>query len=67
MQFFTEPLKEKLEITGHPVLRVSMSLAPSGGSNPTDMDLFVTLRHIGPDGKESKRETYLQSSCCLLI
>ncbi|KAL6703986.1 hypothetical protein ACN47E_008924 [Coniothyrium glycines] len=52
VQFFTKALPEKLEITGHPVLRVSMSLSSVDNSHPTDMDVFVTLRHIGPNDEE---------------
>jgi len=51
--FETEPFKEETEFTGHPVahLNVSCSALPNG-SAPSDIDLFVTIRHIDPNGKE---------------
>ncbi|KAJ5609995.1 hypothetical protein N7510_006714 [Penicillium lagena] len=53
IQFTTPPFETETEITGHVVahLNVSMSANP-GQSTPQDMDLFVTLRHISPVGKE---------------
>lgn len=53
IQFKTAPFEKETEITGHIVthLNVSMSANP-GSTTPQDLDLFVTLRHISPAGKE---------------
>ncbi|KAI5460931.1 Alpha/Beta hydrolase protein [Mariannaea sp. PMI_226] len=53
LQFTTEPFEAETEITGHIVahLNVSVSADPDG-STPSDIDLFVTLRHISPKGEE---------------
>ncbi|KAL1965786.1 hypothetical protein VTN77DRAFT_5107 [Rasamsonia byssochlamydoides] len=53
VQFTTLPFPSDTEITGHIVahLNVSMSAIPTGPT-PTDIDLFLTLRHISPQGKE---------------
>lgn len=50
--FSAEAVKQDMEITGHPVLRVSMSISGEGDQKPEELDVFVTLRHLGPDGKE---------------
>lgn len=53
LQFSTPPVKEEIEITGHIVARLNVSTtAYVGGTLPRDIDLFVTLRHISPEGKE---------------
>lgn len=58
VQFTTAPFTAETEITGHPLvhLNVSATAAETGDGTadgpPSDMDLFVTLRHIGPDGTE---------------
>ena len=54
VQFTTPPFEEETEITGHLVayLCVSASPATSEAKPPSDIDLFVTLRHISPEGKE---------------
>ncbi|KAL8369831.1 hypothetical protein RB595_000260 [Gaeumannomyces hyphopodioides] len=60
VQFLTAPFAAETEITGHPLahLNVSASTAADpkgdrgGGDGPSDIDLFLTLRHIGPDGAE---------------
>ncbi|RJE26862.1 X-Pro dipeptidyl-peptidase [Aspergillus sclerotialis] len=53
VQFKTAPFDKETEITGHIVahLNVSMSANP-GGPIPRDIDLFLTLRYISPEGKE---------------
>jgi predicted acyl esterase len=53
IQFKTAPFEKETEITGHIVthLNVSMSANP-GSTTPQDLDIFVTLRHISPAGKE---------------
>lgn len=53
VQFTTDPLEEETEITGHAVAHLNVSATQdTHGNTPTDIDLFVTLRYIGPDGKE---------------
>ena len=45
-------MKQDIEVTGHPVLRVAMSISGEGKQKPEELDVFITLRHLGPDGKE---------------
>ncbi|KAK0383845.1 hypothetical protein NLU13_9756 [Sarocladium strictum] len=53
LQFSTPPFETETEITGHVVARLNVSVtADPGELTPSDIDLFVTLRYIGPDGKE---------------
>lgn len=53
LQFSTEPFQAETEITGHVTARLNVSVTPDpAGPTPSDIDLFVTLRHIGPHGKE---------------
>ena len=53
LKFSTTPFEIEVEITGHIVahLNVSMSADPNSPT-PRDIDLFVTLRHISAEGKE---------------
>lgn len=53
IQFVTPPFEEETEITGHIVAHLNVSLTPDPtGPTPSDIDLFLTLRHISPAGKE---------------
>ncbi|KAG9583592.1 alpha/beta-hydrolase, partial [Aureobasidium melanogenum] len=53
IQFTTPAFEKETEITGHITARLNVSLTPdTTGPTPTDIDLFVTLRHISPEGKE---------------
>lgn len=54
ISFSTSPVVKELEITGHIVAHLNMSVTPYVGSKtlPSDIDLFVTLRHIAASGKE---------------
>lgn len=53
VQFTTTPFEEEVEITGHITAHLNVSLTPhSSGPTPSDIDLFVTLRYISPEGKE---------------
>jgi predicted acyl esterase len=53
LQFTTEPFETETEITGHIVAHLNVSVSPDrAGPTPSDIDLFVTLRHIGPHGRE---------------
>ncbi|CAO2653584.1 Nn.00g029950.m01.CDS01 [Neocucurbitaria sp. VM-36] len=54
LQFTTDAFKQETEITGHITAHLNVSMSPDAGSTtvPTEIDLFVTLRHISPQGKE---------------
>ncbi|KAJ5139931.1 hypothetical protein N7448_003339 [Penicillium atrosanguineum] len=54
IQFLTEPFEKETEITGHIVARLNVSMTPDSefSSHTNDIDLFLTLRYISPEGKE---------------
>ncbi|RSL41330.1 hypothetical protein CEP54_015856 [Fusarium duplospermum] len=53
IQFTTDPFEHETEITGNIVAHLVVSAsAVSGGHTPSDIDLFITLRHISPKGNE---------------
>ena len=53
VQFSTAPFEHETEITGHIVARLCVSATPEPrGPTPSDIDLFLTLRHISPAGNE---------------
>ncbi|KAL1891089.1 hypothetical protein Sste5346_007915 [Sporothrix stenoceras] len=53
LQFSTAPFEAETEITGYVTAHLNVSVSPDpAGPTPSDIDLFVTLRHLGPDGKE---------------
>ncbi|KAK3619073.1 hypothetical protein LTR22_026110 [Elasticomyces elasticus] len=55
VQFTTEAFEAETEITGHVVAHLSVSaskVSPDQSAEPSDIDIFVTLRHISPEGKE---------------
>ena len=53
VQFSTAPMKSEMEITGHIVAHLNLSAtAHIGQSVPSDIDVFLTLRHISASGKE---------------
>jgi predicted acyl esterase len=54
IQFFTESFKQETEFTGHIVahLNVSVSALPDSPTPPSDLDLFLTLRHLDAQGHE---------------
>lgn len=53
IQFTTPAFEQETEVTGHVVAHLNVSLTPdTTGPTPTDIDLFVTVRHISPAGKE---------------
>jgi predicted acyl esterase len=54
LQFRTKPVEREIEFTGHIVAHLNMSATAidSTSSPPTEIDLFVTLRHISAEGKE---------------
>lgn len=52
VQFKTAAFENETEITGHVVAHLNVSVTPEVTSGEKDIDLFVTLRHIDPSGKE---------------
>ncbi|KAH8887262.1 alpha/beta-hydrolase [Thozetella sp. PMI_491] len=54
VQFVTEPFAKETEFTGHILvhLNVSLSSLPGEKTTPSEIDLFVTLRHLDPRGSE---------------
>ncbi|KAI6824315.1 alpha/beta-hydrolase [Hortaea werneckii] len=52
VQFTTPPFETEAEITGHVVAHLALSASSESGPAPSDIDVFVTLRHISPEGKE---------------
>ncbi|KAI1174502.1 acyl esterase [Nemania sp. FL0916] len=52
-QFCTPPFEQETEITGNVLVRLCVSATPEpAGPTPSDIDLFVTLRHISAGGSE---------------
>ncbi|OJD33959.1 x-pro dipeptidyl-peptidase (s15 family) protein [Diplodia corticola] len=53
VQFTTPPFDEETEITGNVLAHLNVAVsADASGPTPSDIDLFVTLRHLSPEGKE---------------
>lgn len=54
VQFESQPFKEVVEFTGHVVARLNVSITadPDTGSEPSDMDLFLTVRHLSASNEE---------------
>ena len=54
VHFTTDPFERQTEITGHIVLHlnVSTSALKDGDTAPSELDLFITLRHFDANGKE---------------
>ncbi|KAF5245590.1 hypothetical protein FANTH_7225 [Fusarium anthophilum] len=53
VQFSTPAFEAETEITGHVVAHLNVSVSPDPcGPTPSDIDLFVTLRHFDPSGEE---------------
>lgn len=53
LQFNTPPFAAETEVTGHIVAHLNVCMAPEPhGPTPSDIDLFLTLRHFGPNGNE---------------
>jgi len=50
LRFTTSPLEMEMEIVGHAAAKLTISLPPD--STATDIDVFVVLRNVDPDGKE---------------
>ncbi|KAF5002125.1 hypothetical protein FGRMN_608 [Fusarium graminum] len=53
LQFSTSLFEAETEITGHVVAHLNVSVSPDpSGPTPSDIDLFVTVRHYDPSGQE---------------
>lgn len=54
IQFHSEPFTENVEFTGHVVahLNVSVTAQENQAAQPSDIDLFLTVRHLDATGKE---------------
>lgn len=53
LTFSTPPMEAETEVTGHVVAHLNVSVTSFvGKSLPSEIDLFLTLRHISPAGKE---------------
>ncbi|KAK5105814.1 hypothetical protein LTR62_002117 [Meristemomyces frigidus] len=55
IQFTTHAFSAETEITGHITAHLSLSASkasPEQESTPSEMDVFLTLRYISPQGKE---------------
>ncbi|KAG7058097.1 X-Pro dipeptidyl-peptidase C-terminal non-catalytic domain-containing protein [Colletotrichum scovillei] len=52
VSFTSAPFEQETEITGHVTAHLNVSVTPDNSGNETDIDLFVTLRHIDPSGQE---------------
>ncbi|RMJ13186.1 hypothetical protein CDV36_007162 [Fusarium kuroshium] len=53
LHFSTTAFEAETEITGHIVAHLNVSVTPDPtGPTPSDIDLFVTIRHIDPSGQE---------------
>ncbi|KIV92426.1 hypothetical protein PV10_03726 [Exophiala mesophila] len=52
VQFTTSPFEEETEFTGHIKAHLNVSLSSEGSSKPSDIDLFLTIRHLDATGKE---------------
>ncbi|KAJ5675561.1 hypothetical protein N7462_008458 [Penicillium macrosclerotiorum] len=51
--FTTAPFERETEITGHIVARLNVSVSQKAEApDPSDLDLFLTLRHISTNGSE---------------
>lgn len=53
IQFSTPPFEQEIEITGNVLVHLCVSATPEpAGPTPSDIDLFITLRHISAKGSE---------------
>jgi predicted acyl esterase len=53
ISFSTPPFEEEIEITGHIVAHLNVSVTPDATTtSEPDIDLFLTLRYIDPTGQE---------------
>lgn len=52
VSFTTPPFDQETEITGHPVAHLNLSVMPDNAAGETDIDVFLTIRHLDASGKE---------------
>lgn len=52
VSFTTEPVTEETEITGHITAQLNVSVDAEDDVSPSEIDVFVTLRHLDANGKE---------------
>lgn len=52
VQFTTAPFEEETEVTGHPLAHLNVSVTPDHAEGESDIDIFISLRHMDPAGKE---------------
>ncbi|EMC98769.1 hypothetical protein BAUCODRAFT_103232 [Baudoinia panamericana UAMH 10762] len=54
VHFSSAPFDETVEFTGHVTAHLNVSVTAVSGSDtqPSDIDIFLTLRHLNADGKE---------------
>lgn len=52
VQFTTPAFERDIEFTGHVVAHLNVSVTPDKVSPDNDIDVFLTVRYIGADGKE---------------
>lgn len=54
VSFTTSPFEEETEVTGHIVAHLNLSVTPdqTGAIIPSDIDVFVALRHLDAQGRE---------------
>lgn len=54
VHFTTDAFASRTEFTGHVVAHLNVSVTGNEGSatHPSDMDLFITVRHLDVDGQE---------------
>ena len=52
VQFITAPFEQETEFTGHIVSHLNVSTTPESVHDENDIDLFLTVRYISPNGQE---------------
>lgn len=52
LTFATAAFSSRKEITGHIVAHLNVSVSAAGDTSPSDMDIFLTLRHFDTAGDE---------------
>ncbi|WAO90181.1 PepX-C domain-containing protein [Fusarium falciforme] len=52
VQFTTTAFETEIEITGHIVAHLNISVEMAEAVQDPDIDVFVTVRHLSPEGKE---------------
>ncbi|KAI4854090.1 alpha/beta-hydrolase [Aureobasidium sp. EXF-8845] len=52
ISFRSTPFKRQTEVTGHPLARLSFSLSSVDESAPSELDVFLTIRHFDAEHRE---------------